>query len=115
NGDLVGIAGGKALEQLVIVLIANTHNDKLYALGQQGLQDLREQIKALLIGQAGNHRQQWDILTHGQMRLLLQGGFIGSALLKGRYSEWRMNIVIDGGIEFLIIDAIENAEEAIAA
>src|SRR5579885_1264738 len=88
---------------------------KLYSLCDQWLYDLREQIKTLLIGQARDHCQQRRIGTYRQMRELLQVAIILGPLLQRMHVKLGVDIAISGGINFLIVDAVEDAEEAVAA
>src|SRR5450755_537493 len=99
----------------MIVLIADTQHKQLNALGKERLNSARDQIESLRVSQARDHRQQRDIGVYREMRVLLQKCFVLGALLKRIGSKGCLNIMICGRIDFLIVNAIENTEQAIAA
>src|SRR4051812_21415877 len=97
------------------MLIANPQHNKLNPLAQDRLNNLRQEIKAFLIGQAADHSQQGNILTYRQMSILLQSSFVGNSLIKRLSIKTTMDIAISSRVILLIIDAVKDTKHTITA
>src|SRR5260221_3733989 len=114
DGHLTRIARGKALEHLVVVLVASAGDHELHALLDERDQHLIQKIKALLIRQARDHAHHGDARLNGQVHVFLQGCFVRDALFERKGVEMRGDVPVASRVELLGVDAVQDAVEPVA-